>query len=490
MIPPWKLTAKHTLAQLDIVLTGAMAIPFFDDVTDWKLVMAGERSGKSFTGGAYAAVQYMHRHFADPEGHQLIWLIGHDYEACWPEFLELSEHMIALGLLDRKTMHIRDEGRDKCSFTLKDGSLTVETVTGGEPRKVGRLAPDGVLGCEVAIWSRELWDRVLGRLAEKSGWLWASGSFEGAWGWLHELWRSWQGANPENGKSYSIKTSSNLHIFPGGDNDPGIVRQRMLNSKTRFAERFEGIPAPPSGAVFAEDWDPARVTEEAVYDPDEPCEVWIDPGYNGAYAILVVQQRGPYIDIVDELYERGKTSDDIISMCKRRDWWKPHTGVIDIAGRAHNAGPSAIETWRAARVWLSSRKVPIVDGIDRVHTFLRAPLGTSGYHYLRINPSCRGLIAELGGGPPPFPDMRPYRYKTDNSGVSQSDLPLDRDNHACKALAYGLVDKYGFVERPRPPKTPAVWTKQAGPSWMNVKRRGPRVNFIIESAKEDDDAGE
>ena len=86
----------------------------------------------------------------------------------------------------------------------------------------------------------------------------------------------------------------------------------------------------------------------------------------------------------------------------------------------------------------------IQDGIDRLRTFLRDPAG--GEPRLTLAPACRALMQEFGS----------YRYHEVRDGRPISELPIDRDNHAIKALAYWLYDRFGSVARPRRTYRPFV----------------------------------
>ena len=43
--------------------------------------------------------------------------------------------------------------------------------------------------------------------------------------------------------------------------------------------------------------------------------------------------------------------------------------------------------------------------------------------------------------------MHVYRWDTDNSGNTVGKVPRDRWNDAVKAVVYGLVDRFGYVNR-------------------------------------------
>lgn len=440
--------------------------------------MAGERSGKSYTGAAYGVVKDLHIYTEQPERKRLIWIVGKDYESCLPEFRGgndspgMVQFLEQLGLLhpaakacEGCSLQIREDGRDRCVLTTHNG-LRVETVTGGEPYKIARMAPDVIIGAEVGTWSELLFQRVVGRLAEKRGWLWASGSFEQSTGWLVDTHHRWQAPNDEDGVSFSIRSWENKVIYPGGYEDPEMRRLRAMYPEYLFQQRFAGLPSQPKGLVFS-DFTSEHISREAVYDPDRPVQVWIDPGFKSAYAVLAVQLRGDVVDVIDEIYEQDKTSQEIISIAMRRPWWRPHRGVIDVAGTQHHAARSAEEVWREAGVRLSYQKLRVEDSIDRVRSLLRAR-PEDKTPQLRVNPSCRGLISEMGQGPVPFAGRGPWAYKLDRAGNIMSDVPDERNNDACKALAYGLVDNFGYVEHSEFSGAPPSYLRAQGASWLEA----------------------
>ena len=112
--------------------------------------------------------------------------------------------------------------------------------------------------------------------------------------------------------------------------------------------------------------------------------------------------------------------------------WKAVTdGVIDFAGRQRHAEKSAIDVWRAKTgLYLRSAQVGILDGIDRHRTFL-AP-SPRLFH----DPKTKYTQGEY----------KLYRRPTDRDGNATSDMPKDEHNHAMKAIAYGLMDRFGPVD--------------------------------------------
>ncbi|MDE2920020.1 MAG: hypothetical protein OXR64_09255, partial [Chloroflexota bacterium] len=65
-------------------------------------------------------------------------------------------------------------------------------------------------------------------------------------------------------------------------------------------------------------------------------------------------------------------------------------------------------------------------------------LATARGARLTVAPECRTLIEEFGL----------YRYHEASDRAPISEIPIDRDNHAVKALVYWLFDRFGAIERP------------------------------------------
>jgi len=247
-----------------------------------------------------------------------------------------------------------------------------------------------------------------------------------------------------------MPTWTNRTVFPGGRTDPEILRLENQFSKEWFMERFGGIPTPPKGLVFNEFRTNIHTgTDERFrFDPTQPCYIFIDPGYSHAYAVLVAQKvDDETAKIVDEVYETGLVTEDIITVCRKRPWWnKIIGGAIDIAGTQHQAMSSPMETWlKKSGIPLRAKRIRIQDGIERTKTSLKVnPITNKPGLY--INSACKGLISELGGCPNPITGATSvYQWRMDSSNNVIGDVPDDKNNDACKALAYGLTDLFGFA---------------------------------------------
>ena len=417
-----------------------------------KIGAGGERAGKSYT-SAIELVGWVVEDSVKLGPGRLYWIVGPDYAQCHREFDYTYQHFTKLGSV--LTVSMPRDG--SWQMTLK-GGVTILTKTSEDPKSLANDAPDGILMVEAAQQTFEAFEKCFNRLAEGrargSGHFYGSGTFEKSLGWYPEIYELFQGDNLYGGKSISLPSWENLKVFPGGWDDPEMARLRAILPKDTFDERFGGIPCPPKELVFREfrhikhvvsmRWgetkEPVRDENGWMLPKDGELELWVDPGYAGAYAVLFVYIFQGLVFIVDEVYAQGKVGEAVIAeaMAKRDLFQRVQRGVIDVAGRAHNAMESQEELWlRLANLSMYSDAVPIVDGILRHRTFLVDPmtLAPRVFH----DPRCKGTIAEYGL----------YRYAEDKPNRDERELPIDANNHSMKALAYGLWNRFGYVDQVR-----------------------------------------
>jgi hypothetical protein len=395
----------------------------------------GERAGKSFVAADYYNVRFW-------EG-DLYWVAAKDYERSHAEFEYIIQAMQKLECVNTDDIHTPQHAQ--WSMKLKTGTI-IKSWSLQDWLKVGSEAPDGIIVCEVAQISLSEYQRLTDRTAEKRGWLVGTGTFESSLGWYPEKWKLYQ-LPGQSGKSFSLPSWSNLKVYPGGEQDPEIIRLKnnYASQPDYFMERFGGVPCPPKGLVFPEVRYLIHVKEMPV--ADAPVYLWIDPGYAGAYAVEVVQVTNDTVNVVDEIYEQGLVTEQIIDVCLQKPWWKLVTGgVIDIAARQHQAMPAVAEVWQAkAKLTLASNKVEEAQGRDRLHTFLNInPIDHQPRMF--IDPKCKGILSEFGLCPNPFTNQAaPYKWKEDRGGFVIGQAPEDKNNHGIKAVIYGIIDRFGYV---------------------------------------------
>jgi hypothetical protein len=406
-----------------------------------KLVTGGERAGKSLA----TAMEMLTWIAQRPNGR--FWIVGPDYEQARAEFIYIQDGLQKIGLADTNSISTPKNGAWMMKTIL--GGI-VETKTSADVARLASIAPDGVAMVEAAQHEEEAWLRLRGRVSEKRGPLILSGTLERSQEWYAELWRRWQGLNEDDARSFSIPTWDNLAAFPGGREDPEIKRLEATFPPEIFMERFGAVPIKPSDLVFPEFEYSRHVSEEAEHEPGAPVQLWIDPGYSHAYAVLAVEVRENKVYHFDEVYQHGMTAEQIIAICKDRPWWPDvRVLVMDYAAKQHPSAESQEEIWRRLTgLPAILNRVRIVDGILRHRTFLIDP--ATKEPRLFHHPRCSGTLAEYGQ----------YRYPRDASGRVVSEVPIDIHNDAMKAIAYGLVANFGFVDAGLKPAKVSIYFRR------------------------------
>ena len=373
---------------------------------------------------------------------RVYWLIGEDYAMCRGELEHIQDFLAELGDLDVKRS--ARPKRDQWILSTNHNAQ-FESHTAADPKKLGVVAPDGAIGCESGLWNQETYLRFIGRLAEKRGWGICTGSFESSYSHYAGVWYGAQTRPSDEEAAFSIPSWTNRIYYPDGENDKQMLFLKAKYPAHRFLERFGGVPSKPTGTVFHL-FDPLLHIKNVEYDRNLPVQLWVDPGMVHPYAILAVQLPADgKVRVIDELYLFRHTHLQAISECERQPWY-PNLSrvVIDVASKRETTdGPAGEKTWaRQTGVPVYSAYHLVKDSIARVTDFL-------SLNRIEISPRCRGLIAEMGGGPahPEFPGMTPWKYEVGADGSINVDKPTDRWDDGCKALAYGILDVFGEVDR-------------------------------------------
>lgn len=406
--------------------------------------MGGEGSGKSYTGALYGVCRSVY----DAQfGSKLYWIVGADFEDAMVAFRYVLDFQSKLDNIESKSI---SQNRDQQSWLQTKAGQIFVTISAYDPTKLGRETVDGIIGEEVSRWYQEAFLRCENRLIRRfpNSWGFFSGSFESSQGWLPEVFRYGQGPNDRYIRSYSIPSWANTFIFPLGREDPAILAAESSSSNQRFMERFGGEPAPPHNLVLDEFRTFLHVDNEIGYDPDLPVYLAIDPG-DKVYCVEFVQIRdNGEVWVLDELYETHKTHGQMIDMCMLREGWPlVRGGAIDVAAKQTHMGmPVPIEEWyKDTGIALWAQKQGVEDSIERLRRVLSTNPKT-GRPRLRVHPSCKGLIAEMGGGPSPVDGGGSWMYVESRVGQGP---PRAENDHACKALAYLLAGPFGSVSNDR-----------------------------------------
>lgn len=433
--------ARRQVKQVNFEAVGyvpnAQQVPIHMSEAGIVMVSGGEGSGKSYVTAA------------DVIGRNPFWRLGYfvgpKYESAHKECDYLYQWLKQIGATT-KEMYSRPT-RGKIRLETTHGQV-VESLSSEEgPKAITGTgeSPDWIWMVEAGKQTYNIYLACLVRVNRVGGFLGLSGTPEESEFWYPQLYDRFQAENPEGGKSYNLPTWTNTALYPGGRSDPKIKQLEAVLTPAKFMERLGGVPQKPANLVYPE-MDYATHVKFAPYWSGDsawrhlPVEVWVDPGYDGAYAVNAVQIRDDVVWQIDEVYVQYGFASDVILQCKERPWWdQVKGGVIDVAGRQHPGMRSHIEIWRdEAQLELDSVRVLVDDGVQRHQTFLKSPF--SGEPRVFHDPRCVNTLQEYG------------LYKRH----PETGVIIDKFNHALKAFSYGEVYHFGLADEtyqllPQPP---------------------------------------
>ena len=422
------------------------------DLSNIFLIAGGWRAGKSIVIAAEATP-----HCLVPSDRPYLGaLIGPTYEEPRAEFDYMVEFLT--NALPPEQFDVeRDVSRPQqgpCTFTIrgKDGVYfaTVKTWTAHEAETVRSFNADFVVICEAGGISEDSFEAIMGRTLSTGGFIIGSGTMEESQKWYHNKIKTGLNESAGGVKSALLPSWANRVAFPGGREDPKILRLEEAMRPERFRVRIGAEPIRIEGIALPELTREAHV-RDVEFDPRLPVELAVDPGYTGGYAVLAIQIYENEIRIIDEVYTRFKATVQVIELCKEREWWgnvdADNPGVFDRAAKQKQAvtGVSVLDKWyEETGLWfdITEQVIPVADGLDQIRNHAMIP------GHIVISPKAQGLLAEcdLGDFPEGFDGYSPWHYKK-NKGTGQltGDNALAGADHSCTALEYWLVTRYGFI---------------------------------------------
>ena len=413
-------------------------------------IAGGIRGSKSFTAKTFL---WSRRDWSRP---QKFWIGADTYPLTKTMFNYIKDDARALGILDPKGT---TERWDPGTIKLVDGT-TIETRSGTQPETWASEAVDGIIIDEAAQCSYDLYLRAMERVSETKGWILMVGTLEASRGWydkIYELWRN--GITDKSGtlmqKSFSLPTWENRYLFPGGREDPEILRMESEMGPEVFKTRCGGEPVPPVGLVFPEIRPDIHI-ERTDFDPELPILMGIDPGYTGSCAYEFFQEHQGQLRGFFEVYERGRTVDWVIDYIQSQPFWKyamakDGPGIYaagDLYGGQHHHDRTVYEVWEEKTgLTIHSMKIMDVNDVDaQIHRYLAFdPL----WERPRVvfDPSMKGILSNFGIGPEPHDDVyRSYRWDMSRDGQMIGSKPKNINNDGIKAFGYMLVNKFGFSD--------------------------------------------
>jgi hypothetical protein len=417
-----------------------------------KQVAGGWRFGKS-TWLAAEALPYLFRDNAR------VWIVANDYILCRPEFEYIWDWLKWLTV----PLNVGHPKTGPWQMDLPWGAQ-LRTQTADDITKIEAGNLDCALVAEAGLVDPDIIRRLRGRVGEKRGPILMSGSLDASEPWYMDMFEKFlKGpADGLNWHSWGFASWENTIVFPEGREDPQIKEWEATLNEEEFKLKIACEVAKPSELVFQEfdvnthvvDFEfstvdlrggellyPQAVSEDYGFTIRKwrlptrgPVHLAIDPGSRGAYAVLAIRKYDDQIFVIDEVYLRLTTVEDVIAECKTREWWPDvDFAVMDIAGDQHPAMASHADIW-AMRENLGYKPamtfIHIEDGINHLKTFLKNPLNKKPRVW--FSHKCKNTIKEFAL----------YRYRVEKENRPIREEPIDANNHSIKALTYYLVNRF------------------------------------------------
>ena len=479
---------------LELVFTEGQ-LPVVKAKDRFPVLGGGERGGKSFATAAIALPHIIFLPIEKPEKFykdgKLIrdpnririrqphfTIFGPHYKEPKEEFGLLEEWLRKLGMLVDTGINKPSKPDEGAWRMVTKQGVCITTWSLDDPQSVRSVDLEGAIVAEAGMAPYNAVLRINGRVSGTEGFIIYSGTMEDAQQWYQDWMITGERENHLEIRSYRIPTWTNNYAFPGGLENEEIKRLKAMYPDDIFAMRVAAEPRPPRLRVLKEF--NTDIVQSIEIPEDADIELWVDPGYATAYAVLwVAIWKKPVTDpisgeeiqrkffyVFDEVYEQGLITDDIIKICRKSVFF-PHVrrGVMDVAGRGHrDASESAYDKWTklASKISWAMKLQKEQPLIERIRTSAKTG-------QIVVSPKCRGLLAEAGIGEPVFPEMHPWKYQTDKDGRIISESPLDKWNHSSKALGYGLLNHLGNVEY-RVKKTTFNRLKKGGGIHVTTRR--------------------
>lgn len=251
--------------QFEKAVAKALGLQFLDTDPVWCdakqiLITGGIRAGKTVR-GAFRAL----RASLNPKV-QLIWLIGPSYVLAQEEFRFLHEWCSFLDWLDPDSrVSMPQDGSRK--LVTRTGCV-IQTKSAQHPETLAAVAPDVIVLCEPGQMPGEIYQIVLGRLSQKDGFLFMTGTLEDdiarpRWAWYEKLAIAWSGnSDHDSMRSFTIPSWSNLIIYPGGYDDPKLAHIRESGiSEYKWERMYGGRPMGVENPIFPLLWEEGMAEE-------------------------------------------------------------------------------------------------------------------------------------------------------------------------------------------------------------------------------------
>lgn len=409
----------------------------------FKVVRCGRRWGKTFYGGHEMATRPLAMSPYDTSLPSMGWVVGPNYTDAEKEFRIIYDDMRKLGV---------DKDAIRFVKNSDSGSLHVVTSWGAEivgksaqhPEKLVGEGLDWVLMVEAGRHKRATWGQYIRpALSDRRGEAIFSGVPEGASenSLLYALYERGQSSRFANWHSWKRPSWTNDIIFPGGRQDPEILEAEEDLTTDEFDRQYGAEFTDKTGVVMKE-YDDDIHLGDFDYRPDWPLYIAVDYGFTNPFVVLFIQV-GPFGDI-RVIREFRRQLLDTLEVCA--DLMLEYGGLCRVAQMIYPDPAEPDDT----RTMVRELRVPankntggeLKTRLGLIRRSLKIqnqhlPLGDSERRpRLMIDRThCKTLAWEM---------REAYKWPEHRSEQrSDSENPLDKDNHGVEALGRFFRGHYG-----------------------------------------------
>lgn len=397
---------------------------FHESGARFKVMVAGKRTGKSFSGARELEPLIM-----TPE--TVTWIIGVQYDRAEKEFGYIWDDLFKKGGINRRscTAHFNVRGGNMYIKTPWDAVVKVKSAK--DPHSIEAEACDQVLIAEPAQHPVSTWELARERVMDKRGTVIIPGTPSVEQHWLKKMFE--RGQDPGRPDWFSIRMNAETTPYPGPD-EIRALKDDISDLRYRRDVRAEFVA---TAEIVYPMFEIITHVEAFDYNPDLPTYCAFDFGFSSPWVCLwfQVDESQERVLVLDEYYETHKTDavavKEVVAHHKAAGWAGGTVEGIEESypdPRGASARKELADAGFNCRIdgvtqWEGSGKQGSIDrGVELVRQWMETGR-------LIVHPRCEHTIDEAG------------TYHNGKDGK-----PADEDNHCMDPLRYMLLNRFGGVE--------------------------------------------
>jgi hypothetical protein len=417
---------------------------FHNSTARFRVASNGRRFGKTIMGGKEVEPRAFLRSRHITGGPQLGWVCGPQYSDAEKEFKAVYDTFRKFNI-DKSSIKFQNNPDNGSMHIITSWGFELVGKSAKHPETLVGDGLDFVLMVEAGRHHRRTWGQYIRpTLSDKKGWAAFTGVPEGRseHSLLYALWRRGSDDRFPNWQSWRLPSWTNTIIFPGGRRDPEILEAEADLTEDEFNRQYGAMFVDKVGRVMQE-WDDETHLTKQDYNPAWPLYAAVDYGYTNPFVWLWIQiDEWGHVYVIKEERWTQRDTPYVVEDLKAR---YPQLVEKTIAFYPDPAEPD--DTFTLSE----GLKIPPrqnTGGELRTRlSLIRGALKTKPAHAPKENPDRKpGLYVNELNCPTLAWEMREgYRWPEHKSEIkSQSEHPLDKDNHGVEALGRFFRGHYGI----------------------------------------------